>query len=137
MIRTTSALFTATLLAACAASGGAPAQSGDSEASSMRTIATGTSTTMQHGESLRLSDGATLTYVGVLQDSRCPPNARCIRAGDADIEFSYAIEGGPKASVKPNLPEAPSKDMGPWRLTVLDLEFNDHPAVTVRVTPAQ
>lgn len=137
MIRTTTALFAATLLAACAANGGQAPQSGATEPAPMRTIATGTSTTMQHGETLRLSDGASLTYVGVLQDSRCPPNARCIRAGDADIEFAYAIEGGPTAPVKPNLPEAPSKNMGPWQLTVLDLEFNEHPAVTVRVTPAQ
>ena len=103
----------------------------------MRTVAVGTSTTMQHGEAVRLPDGATLKYVGVPQDSRCPPNARCIRAGDADILFDFATGGGPVAQVKPNLPEAPSKNMGAWRLTVLDLEFNEAPAVQVRVDAAQ
>ena len=103
----------------------------------MRMIATGTSVSMQQGETVRLPDGATLRYVDVPQDSRCPPNARCIRAGDADIVFEFATGGGPVATVKPNLPEAPSKNMGAWRLTVLDLEFNEAPAVQVRVDAAQ
>jgi len=103
----------------------------------MRTISTGESTSMHQGETVRLPDGATLRYVSVPQDSRCPPNARCIRAGDADILFDFATGGGPVAQVKPNLPEAPSKNMGAWRLTVLDLEFNEAPAVQVRVDAAQ
>ena len=138
MIRTTlAAICVATALAACAssASGGSTTTT-SAEDSAMRTVAVGTSTTMQHGETVRLPDGATLKYVGVPQDSRCPPNARCIRAGDADIEFVFAIAGGPSAPVKPNLPEAPSKNMGAWRLTVEDLAFEERPPVTLRIDPA-
>ena len=103
----------------------------------MRALATGEPASMRIGETARLPDGATLRYVSVPQDSRCPPNARCIRAGDADILFEFAIPGGPTAQVKPNLPEVPSKNMGAWRLTVLDLEFNEAPKVQVRIDPAQ
>jgi hypothetical protein len=139
---TTVALSTVLALAACAsdASSTGASRAGStapSEESSMRMIATGTSVSMQQGETVRLPDGATLRYVDVPQDSRCPPNARCIRAGDADIVFEFATGGGPVATVKPNLPEAPSKNMGAWRLTVEALEFGDAPPVTVRVDPAQ
>ncbi|MCC8362106.1 hypothetical protein LK996_03325 [Lysobacter sp. A6] len=131
MIRTTlAAVIAAAALTACASS------AASSEDSAMRTIATGTSTTMQQGETVRLPDGATLRFVAVPQDSRCPPNARCIRAGDADLEFVFAIAGGPQATVKANLPEAPSKNMGAWRLTVEDLAFEERPPVTLRIDPA-
>lgn len=136
MIRSTfAATLAAAALAACAssASGGSTTPSEDT---AMRAITAGTSTTMQQGETVRLPDGATLRYVGVPQDSRCPPNARCIRAGDADIEFVFATGGGPQATVKPNLPEAPSKNMGAWRLTVEDLPFAETPPVTLRIDPA-
>jgi hypothetical protein len=153
MIRTTLAAVCAALaLAACAspASGGSTSTTSSTESrsstestpsnedSAMRTVAIGASTTMQQGQTVRLPDGATLQYVGVPQDSRCPPNARCIRAGDADIEFVFAIPGGPSAPVKANLPEAPSKNMGAWRLTVEDLGFGETPQpATVRIDPAQ
>jgi len=143
MLRTTAAaLLTVFALCACASDASSAGQSSGapntpSEDSSMRTITAGTSVAMQQGETVRLPDGATLRYVDVPQDSRCPPNARCIRAGDADIAFEFATGGGPVATVKPNIPEAPSKNMGAWRLTVLDLEFNEAPAVQVRVDAAQ
>ena len=154
MIRTTlAAVIAAAALTACASSarGGSTTPSSASttsttpttstastpaEDNAMRTIAVGTSTTLQHGETVRLPDGATLRFVGVPQDSRCPPNARCIRAGDADMEFVFAIVGGPQATVKANLPEAPSKNMGAWRLTVEDLAFEERPPVTLRIDPA-
>lgn len=131
MHRAAVAVLAAATLAACASA------SPTTEDPAMRTLAAGESTAMHIGETARLPDGATLRYVSVPQDSRCPPNARCIRAGDADILFEFAIAGGPSAQIKPNLPEAPSKNMGAWRLTVLDLEFNEAPAVQVRIDPAQ
>ena len=141
MIRTTFvALVAACALAACASnsSAGSGGASSSTEDSAMRAATIGASTTMQQGETVRLPDGATLKFVGVPQDSRCPPNARCIRAGDADLEFVFAIAGGVSAPVKANLPEAPSKDLGAWRLTVEDLGFGEGPQpVAVRIDPAQ
>ena len=103
----------------------------------MRAISVGASTSMHQGETMGLPDGATLRYVSVPQDSRCPPNVQCIRAGDADIVFEFAPRGGAVAQVKANLPESPTQAIGTWRLTVLDLEFNEAPAVQVRVDAAQ
>jgi hypothetical protein len=39
--------------------------------------------------------GAKLLFVQVLNDSRCPINARCISAGDAELQFLF---WGPKAT---------------------------------------
>ncbi|KGQ19713.1 hypothetical protein LF41_2651 [Lysobacter dokdonensis DS-58] len=138
MIRTTlAALVAACAFTACASNTNAGGGTTTSQESTMRSITAGSSETLSPKETVKLPDGATLQYVAVTQDSRCPPNARCIRAGDADIEFVFATGGGPQATVKANLPEAPSKNMGAWRLTVEALEFNENPVVTVRVDKAQ
>ena len=102
----------------------------------MRTIAAGESVSIRQGETVRLPDGATLRYVTVTQDSRCPPDVQCIRAGDADIEFAFTPPGGTATTVRPNLPEAPTATIGAWRLTVEKLGFGDAPAVTVKVDAA-
>ena len=115
---------------------GANASTSTSE-SAMRTIAAGTPASLHLGETVRLPDGATLKFVSVPQDSRCPPNAQCIRAGDADLLFDFATGGALATHVTPNLPEAPAKDMGAWRLTVTALEFDSAPDVTLRIDPAQ
>lgn len=135
MLRTTLAAFLAACALAACASNASNGGGTTSQESTMRSITAGASEKLAPKETVRLPDGATLQYVSVTQDSRCPPNARCIRAGDADIEFVFA--NGAQATVKANLPEAPSKNMGAWRLTVEDLEFNEKPAVTIRVDPAQ
>jgi hypothetical protein len=138
MLRPLSLVLCTALLGACAsnasnednASGGKPAES------DMRTIASGTSMSLRQGETVRLPDDATLKYVAVTQDSRCPPNVQCIRAGDADIAFEFA-GGATAARVTLNLPESPTASMGAWRLTVESLEFGQMPPVTVRIDPAQ
>ena len=138
MLRPLSLVLCTALLGACAsnasnednASGGKPAES------DMRTIASGTSMSLRQGETVRLPDDATLKYVAVTQDSRCPPNVQCIRAGDADIAFEFA-GGATAARVTLNLPESPTASMGAWRVTVESLEFGQMPPVTVRIDPAQ
>ena len=116
---------------------GTPNASTSTSESAMRTIAAGTSASLHLGETVRLPDGATLKFVSVPQDSRCPPNAQCIRAGVADLLFDFATGGALATHVTPNLPEAPAKDMGAWRLTVTALEFDSAPDVTLRIDPAQ
>jgi len=85
------------------------------------------------GESVSLPDEATLRYVRVAADSRCPPDVQCIRAGDADVVFEFTPVGGASTQVDVNLPEAPSAPMGAWRLQLLSLDFDDAPRATVRV----
>src|SRR5690348_8944140 len=105
----TAAALIATAMSACASTAGTTTPPGES---SMRTVAAGESTSMAQGDSVHLSDGATLQFVSVPQDSRCPPKVQCIRAGDADIEFAFTPAGGSASTVTPNLPEAPTKPIG-------------------------
>ena len=132
---TVAALIAACALSACA-SGTSSGGTGSTQESSMRTIAAGESVSIRQGETVRLPDVATLRYVTVTQDSRCPPDVQCIRAGDADIEFAFTPPGGTATTVRPNLPEAPTATIGAWRLTVEKLGFGDAPAVTVKVDAA-
>src|SRR5688572_1373624 len=113
MLRIVSDFLLSIALAGCA-SAAADGRTPATPEAAMRTISAGTSLSMPQGETVRLPDGATLKYVSVPQDSRCPPDAQCIRAGDADILFEFATDGGPGARVQPNLPEAPSKEIGAW-----------------------
>lgn len=53
-------------------------------------IANGQSFAMQPGGQVTLSDNSTLRYVGVREDSRCPPDKQCIWAGDAVVAFQWA-----------------------------------------------
>jgi len=126
------AILFATAMSACASDG---ATTKPTEDTSMRTVAAGQATSMAQGASVRLSDGATLKFVAVPQDSRCPPGVQCIRAGDADIEFAFTPAGGSATTVTPNLPEAPMKPIGAWHLTVEQLTFGSAPVATVRIDP--
>lgn len=88
------------------------------------------------GESVVLPDHATLRYLRVSQDSRCPPGVQCIRAGDADVEFEFTPAGGAAAQVGVNTPESPVAMVPGWRLQLLSLEFGDSPRATVRLDAA-
>lgn len=107
-------------LCACASGGG-------------RAMTPGHAFMLAPGEAVELPDAATLRYVRVAQDSRCPPDVQCIRAGDADVVFEYIPAGGAPVQVDVNLPESPQAPMGAWRLQLLALEFSQPARATVRV----
>lgn len=92
--------------------------------------------TLAVGQSLPLPDRSTLRYVGVSNDSRCPPEARCIRAGDATVTFEHRAGAAPAATVRVIVPDAPAATVGSWRLTVDALAHGPAPTVTVTVAPA-
>lgn len=96
----------------------------------------GQSVTLQPGERIELPQQASLRYVEVTADSRCPPGVQCIRAGDAEVAFEFTPAGaaGPQA-VRLNMPERTSTAVGDWQLQLLSLEFGDAPAATVRIDP--
>lgn len=52
------------------------------------------SLTLRMGESHRLADGSQLTYVRLVDDSRCPPNVQCVWEGDAEIELRWQPRRG-------------------------------------------
>jgi hypothetical protein len=98
-------------------------------------MASGTPTVLAPGQKAVLPDAATLTYVTVAADSRCPPKVQCIRAGDADVVFEHRPAGGDAHRLTLNLPEAPSAPVGAFTLRILALEFGEQPKATVQIDP--
>jgi len=119
-------LLVATLLAMTApgcASGGEDPAAG----------APGGEYTLQPGERVGLADDTALRYVGVVSDSRCPPGAKCIRAGEAEVRFELTPQGAPPTTVDVITPDAPTASGAGWRLELISLEFGDAPAARVRL----
>lgn len=90
--------------------------------------------TLAVGQSLALPDRSTLRYVGVRDDSRCPPGVACIRAGEATVDFDHTPAGATAARVSVVVPDAPTARVGGWILTVERLAHGATPAATVRVS---
>jgi len=44
--------------------------------------------TLAPGDTATIVDGTTLQYVRLVKDSRCPPKAQCVWAGEVEIELS-------------------------------------------------
>ena len=92
--------------------------------------------TMSVGQRVSLPDAAVLHYAGIANDSRCPPDVQCIRAGDADVLFDYAPRGGTPARVTLNTERARTSIVGAWRLQLVDLARGAMPQATVRIDAA-
>ena len=92
---------------------------------------------MTPGQRIALPDGATLRYLEVAADSRCPPNVQCIRAGDADVVFEFTdAAGSPPRRLTVNTAPPATARIGPWQVRVLALAFGEAPVVTVQVDRA-
>lgn len=100
------------------------------------TAPTGQPIQMSPGQQIALPDGATLRYVEVAADSRCPPDVQCIRAGDADVVFEFAEAAQPARRVTVNTDPPATATIGQWQLRLLALEFGESPKATVQIDPA-
>jgi hypothetical protein len=98
-------------------------------------VAPGREFTMEVGASVVLADASTLRYVGIGNDSRCPPGVQCIRAGDADILFDFTPEGGGAARLTLNSERTRSAAIDGWRLELVELAPGGAPPVTLRALP--
>jgi hypothetical protein len=69
-----------------------------------------------------------IAFLRVVEDSRCPKNVACIRAGDAVVQFAAKSSEGGFETIMAKLPEAAQVDSIPWsrwssyKLRVLRLE---------------
>jgi hypothetical protein len=99
-------------------------------------VAAGQTFTMAVGERVSLPSAATLRYVGIANDSRCPPKVQCIRAGDADVLFDYTLGGGATTRVILNTERTLFSIIGAWRLQLIDLAPGNLPPATLRVEAA-
>jgi len=96
-------------------------------------IAFGQPFTMQRGERVSLPGKAALRYVELLDDSRCPADVQCIRAGDATVAFEFTPAGGVPVKVDLNTDAPTSATIGDWQLHLLSLARGEEPEATVRV----
>jgi hypothetical protein len=108
-------------LAACASGGTAQG------------VSPGQAFVMQPGERVVLPDQAALHYIGVVNDSRCPPDVQCIRAGDATVAFEFTPTGGAQQEVTLNTDAPASLPVGSWQLHLLALARGEAPEATMRV----
>ena len=91
--------------------------------------------TMSSGEQVSLPDASTLRYIGIANDSRCPPDVMCIRAGDADVLFDHAVNGSAASRVTLNTERQRAATLGRWRLQLVDLATRGAPpAVTLHLS---
>ena len=97
-------------------------------------VITGSDFTMTAGEQVSLPDASRLRYIGIANDSRCPPDVMCIRAGDADVLFDHAAAGGTPSRIALNTERTRSAALGTWQLQLVGLTARGTPsAVTLRI----
>jgi hypothetical protein len=95
----------------------------------------GSDFTMSAGERVSLPDASTLRYIGIANDSRCPPDVMCIRAGDADVLFDHASNGSAASRITLNTGRQRSTTLGRWQLQLVDLAARGAPPlVTLRIS---
>ncbi|WP_157475065.1 hypothetical protein [Lysobacter sp. Root494] len=91
--------------------------------------------TMSAGDKVSLPDASTLRYIGIANDSRCPPDVMCIRAGDADVLFDHTGNGSAASRVTLNTERQRSTSLGKWHLELVDLATRGAaPVVTLRIS---
>jgi hypothetical protein len=115
------ALCLLVLLSGCAAGGG---------------IQPGHDYTMAVDQRAALPDGSTLHYLGIANDSRCPADVQCIRAGDADVLFAYANRSGEASRISLNTERTPAATVDRWRIDLVALAPGPAPGATLRIEAA-
>jgi hypothetical protein len=97
-------------------------------------VIAGSDFTMSAGEKVSLPDASTLHYIGIANDSRCPPDVMCIRAGDADVLFDHAANGNAASRITLNTERQRVATIGPWQLQLVELGARGMPPVaTLRI----
>ena len=61
-------------------------------------------------------DGSQLTYLRLVNDSRCPPDVRCVWAGDAEIRLRWQPDDGSGSDF--SLHTSPLRGQGQTEATV-------------------
>jgi hypothetical protein len=105
-----------------------------SDSNTGRAIVDGTDFSMQPGERVTLPDRSVLRYVEVNTDSRCPPEVRCVWAGDAEVAFTRVVQGAAAQSFSLHTGRgARSHDFDGRRLTLVSLARGAGPQAELRL----
>lgn len=98
------------------------------------------SITLNAGESISLPDESRLTYLRLLNDSRCPPDKQCIWAGDAEIALRWQPTAGDtrELSLHTNPQQGRQVDiiLGAHRIHLAALARGAAPPATLTITAA-
>ena len=100
-----------------------------------RTVSLGETFSVGVGEAVSVpTEGVTVTFSGLVSDSRCRPGQQCIVAGDATITVTVAKRGAAPATLTLNTDAPKSARSGNDSVELVQLGF-DRPAVArLRVT---
>lgn len=88
--------------------------------------------TLRPGERAALPGQASLRYVGVANDSRCPPAVQCVWAGDAEVKLVFQ-QAGKTADIVLHTANPAPQPLGSSSLTLVGLERGAAPAATLRL----
>ncbi len=88
--------------------------------------------TLRPGERAMLSGQASVHYLGVANDSRCPPTVQCVWAGDAEVKPVFE-QAGKATDVVLHSADPVPQPAGPWTLMLVGLEHGAVPAATLRL----
>lgn len=134
----TLSLLAAALLAGCA--GATPSTDAPAHAHAPMHGATTQTVTLGVGDRATLADGSQLTYLRLVNDSRCPPDVRCVWAGDAEIRLRMQPPRGAAREI--SLHTSPLRGqgqnetaLGGLRITLQRLESGIAPKATLAITP--
>jgi hypothetical protein len=104
-------------------------------ASSLTQVAPGPDFELAPGTPVQLSGtGVRVTFLEVVNDSRCPVDVVCVTAGDAEVRLSVAGEGEDRTVSLHTMQEPRSSTIGAVRLELTGLTPSPRSTVTV---PAQ
>lgn len=122
-------LFAAAALVALAACTGMPFSP-----ASGPLVGDGNTFSMHPGGTVTLADHSTLHYVQLVADSRCPPQAYCIWAGDAELAFQWRSASGAVDAFSLHTGKGDSSHaLGGRTLTVMEVERNLAPEAQLRI----
>ena len=121
-------LFAIALLTGCAAlpNGATPA-------------ADGSTVSLGLGQSTLLADNSLLTYTRLVNDSRCPPDVRCVWEGDAEIALQWRPAGGGAKELRLHTSTrigSTSVRAGSRNITLLGLDRGTAPEASLRIDRA-
>jgi hypothetical protein len=96
-----------------------------------------TEISMQPGTRVELPDRSSLSYLRLVNDSRCGPDVQCIWAGDAHIALRWdPVEGSPRTFTL-HTGKAPREQViGALRVSLVSLDRGSAPAARLRVEAA-
>ncbi|MCL1634089.1 hypothetical protein M2650_05515 [Luteimonas sp. SX5] len=127
-----SALLISTALAAAAL--GCTSTTAAGENSGARSVPVAQTFAMKPGESVALAGNGQLKYVGVKNDSRCPPERQCVWAGDAEVTFEWTATGAGTESfgLHTGFADKASRPVAGHRLALVSLARGANPEAQLR-----